>query len=70
VRVPPREGLGDRSLAIGGNFLERVPAGYDLHVLKWILHDWDDEACLELLSACRAALPDNDRLLVVEQLLP
>jgi orsellinic acid C2-O-methyltransferase len=63
-------GLGDRSLAIGGNFLERVPAGYDIHILKWILHDWDDEACLELLSACRAALPDNGRLLVVEQLLP
>jgi hypothetical protein len=63
-------GLGDRSLAIGGNFLERVPAGYDLHILKWILHDWDDEACRELLSACRAALPEHGRLLVVEQLLP
>jgi hypothetical protein len=63
-------GLGDRSLAIGGNFLERVPAGYDLHILKWILHDWDDEAALELLTACRAALPENGRLLVVEQLLP
>jgi orsellinic acid C2-O-methyltransferase len=63
-------GLGDRSLAIGGNFFERVPAGYDLHILKWILHDWDDEACGELLAACRAALPDDGRLLVVEQLLP
>jgi orsellinic acid C2-O-methyltransferase len=63
-------GLGDRSLAIGGNFLERVPAGYDLHILKWILHDWNDEACRELLAACRAALPDHGRLLVVEQLLP
>jgi O-methyltransferase domain len=63
-------GLGDRSLAIGGNFFERVPAGYDLHVLKWILHDWNDEDCRVLLSACRAALPDNGRLLVVEQLLP
>jgi orsellinic acid C2-O-methyltransferase len=63
-------GLGDRSLAIGGNFLERVPAGYDLHILKWILQDWNDEGCRELLSACRAALPDHGRLLVVEQLLP
>jgi orsellinic acid C2-O-methyltransferase len=63
-------GLGDRSLAIGGNFLERVPAGYDLHILKWILHDWNDENSRELLSACRAALPDDGRLLVVEQLLP
>jgi orsellinic acid C2-O-methyltransferase len=63
-------GLGDRADAVGGNFLESVPAGYDLHLLKWILHDWDDEACVRLLTACRAALPDHGRLLVVEQLLP
>jgi orsellinic acid C2-O-methyltransferase len=63
-------GLGGRSDAIGGSFFESVPPGYDLHILKWILHDWDDEACRELLAACRAALPDHGRLLVVEQLLP
>jgi orsellinic acid C2-O-methyltransferase len=63
-------GLGERCDAIGGSFLESVPPGYDLHILKWILHDWDDEACRELLTACRAALPDHGRLLVVEQLLP
>jgi orsellinic acid C2-O-methyltransferase len=63
-------GLGDRCDAIGGSFLESVPAGYDLHILKWILHDWNDEVCRDLLGACRAALPDDGRLLVVEQLLP
>jgi orsellinic acid C2-O-methyltransferase len=63
-------GLGDRADAVGGSFLESVPSGYDLHLLKWILHDWDDEACRRLLTACRAALPDHGRLLVVEQLLP
>jgi hypothetical protein len=63
-------GLGDRAEAVGGSFLESVPSGYDLHLLKWILHDWDDEACRRLLTACRAALPDNGRLVVVEQLLP
>jgi O-methyltransferase domain len=63
-------GLGDRSAALGGDFFESVPAGYDLHILKWILHDWDDEACRRILAACRAALPDHGRLLVVEQLLP
>jgi hypothetical protein len=53
-----------------GNFFESLPAGYDLHILKWILHDWDDEECRRLLGTCRAALPDHGRLLVVEQLLP
>jgi O-methyltransferase domain len=65
-----QSGLGDRSEAIGGNFFESLPSGYDLHILKWILHDWNDEACRRLLAACRAALPEHGHLLVVEQLLP
>jgi O-methyltransferase domain len=65
-----QRGLGDRAAAVGGSFFEAVPTGYDVHILKWILHDWNDEACRQLLSTCRAALPDNGRLLVVEQLLP
>jgi O-methyltransferase domain len=63
-------GLGDRCAALGGDFFESLPGGYDLHILKWILHDWNDESCRRLLTTCRAALPDDGRLLVVEQLLP
>jgi len=63
-------GLGERSVAIGGNFLDSVPEGYDLHILKWILHDWNDASCRQLLAHCRAALPADGRLLVVELLLP
>ncbi len=65
-----RSGIGDRCVAIGGDFFQSLPAGYDTHILKWILHDWDDESCRKLLANCRAALPDDGRLLVVEQLLP
>ena len=63
-------GLADPSVAVGGSFFEALPAGYDLHILKWILHDWNDESCRRILAACRPALPDHGRLLVVEQLLP
>ena len=70
LRELRRAGLQDRAVAIGGSFFEPLPAGYDVHLLKWILHNWDDDACLSLLSACRRALPDDGRLLVVEQLLP
>jgi orsellinic acid C2-O-methyltransferase len=65
-----RTGAGDRAAAIGGSFLESVPTGYDVHILKWILHDWNDESCRTLLANCRRALPGDGRLLVVEQLLP
>jgi O-methyltransferase domain len=63
-------GLADRCVAIGGSFFESLPAGYDTHILKWILHDWNDADCVALLAACRPALGDDGRLLVIEQLLP
>jgi len=63
-------GLTDRCAVIGGSFFEALPAGYDLHILKWILHDWNDDACAKLLATCRGALPDGGRLLIVERLVP
>jgi O-methyltransferase domain len=65
-----QRGLHKRGVALGGSFFDSVPAGYDLHILKWVLHDWNDESCHRLLTACRTALADTGRLLVVEQLLP
>ena len=45
-----------------GNFFEAVPAGADLHVLKFILHDWNDEECVRILKSCRASLEPGGRL--------
>jgi hypothetical protein len=36
-------GVGDRCAIAPGDFFEAVPAGSDLYLLKWILHDWDDD---------------------------
>lgn len=65
-----RSSVGKRCEAVGGSFFESVPAGFDVHLLKWVLHNWDDDSCRTLLRVCRAALPDDGRLLVVERLLP
>ncbi|MFC7106526.1 methyltransferase [Nonomuraea rubra] len=54
---------------VGGDFLEEVPKG-DLYLLKWILHDWDDEQAVRILATCRRAAAPGARLLVVEMLLP
>jgi len=64
-----REELAGRVNCVTGNFLERVPSGGDLYMLKNILHDWDDERAVAILRACRKAMPDNSRLLVVESVL-
>jgi hypothetical protein len=63
-------GLDGRCKAVGGDFFTEVPSGADVHLLKFILHDWDDERAVALLSECRRAMCRGGRLLVVETLIP
>jgi len=51
---------------VAGDFFASVPQG-DVHLLSWILHDWDDERALRILENCRRA---GGRVVVVEVLLP
>lgn len=62
--------LSDRIDLVGGSFFEEVPDGAQRYVLVSIVHDWDDEHATTILSRCRAQLGPDDRVLVVEQILP
>jgi O-methyltransferase/methyltransferase family protein len=62
-------GIADRVELVGGDFLREVPAG-DLHLLKQILHDWDDEHAVQILANCQKTLPPGAPLLLVEMLIP
>jgi hypothetical protein len=59
--------FGDRCRAVGGNFFERVPDGADAYLLKWILHDWEDEECVAILRVIRNAMPEHGFVLVLER---
>jgi hypothetical protein len=39
-------------------------------VLSHVIHDWDDDRCLEILRNCRQAMDPNGRLLLVEMVIP
>ncbi|MFI6517931.1 ArsR family transcriptional regulator [Spirillospora sp. NPDC050679] len=52
-----------------GDFFAQVPAA-DVHVLKRVLHDWDDERCVTVLRACRRALAPGGRVLVIDAVVP
>ncbi|KAK7294577.1 hypothetical protein RJT34_17466 [Clitoria ternatea] len=54
---------------VGGDMFESVPNG-DAIFMKWILHDWSDEDCLKLLKNCYKAIPEDGKVIVVEQILP
>jgi SAM-dependent methyltransferase len=63
-------GLSERCRLVSGDFFESLPEGADLHMLKQVLHDWDDERATRLLQNCHRALTPGGKLLVVEMVIP
>jgi hypothetical protein len=53
-----------------GDFFQSVPAGADAYIMKYILHDWDDDLCVKILENCRCAMAPNGRVLVVDTVIP
>jgi predicted O-methyltransferase YrrM len=62
-------GLSSRCRVVAGDFFEAVPEA-DIHVLKLIIHDWDDEQSARILSNCARALRRNGRVILIERILP
>ena len=60
-------GVRERCEIVGGNFFDSIPQDADRYVLKQIIHDWDDEQSLTILRNCRAAMPNEARLLLIER---
>jgi SAM-dependent methyltransferase len=63
-------GLAGRLELVAGDVFAAVPSGGDAYLLKWIIHDWDDERSLAILRNCHRAMPPEGRLLLVERVVP
>ena len=61
--------LRDRCETVAGDFFESVSAGSDCYVLSHVIHDWDDDRCVQILRNCRQAMEPNGRLLLVEMVI-
>ena len=59
----------DRMRIVPGSFFEGVPEGGDAYVLKWIIHDWDDEEATAILRTCRSAMTSDAVLLLLERVV-
>lgn len=62
--------MADRCEAIGGDFFTSVPAGGDLYIMKWIMHDWPDDRCVKILKNCHDVMAKDAKLLVIEMVMP
>jgi hypothetical protein len=64
-----RLGLGDRCTYVGGDMFVDVPTA-DAYALKLILHDWDDQECVQILGVLHRCAARRSRLFIVEHVIP
>jgi hypothetical protein len=63
-------GVLERCELRGGDIFASIPAGADAYLLKYIIHDWDDEATVKILQRCREAMPEHGVVLLIETVIP
>jgi len=69
-RTASARGLNGRCEFVSGDFFQAVPRGADLYMLKWIIHDWDDDAAATILKRIRVAMAPDGRVILIETILP
>lgn len=62
-------GVADRCEIVGGDFFKSLPSGGAAYLLKSIIHDWDEECAVAILTNCRRAMGQRGTLLLVEEML-
>jgi hypothetical protein len=65
----PLKPVMDRCTLASGDMFSSVPAGADAYIMKHIIHDWPDEACVKILKACRQSVNPGGKLLVVDNVI-
>jgi hypothetical protein len=62
-------GVGDRCTDVPGDMFREVPPA-DASLVKRVIHDWNDQECLQMLSTRHRAAPRHGRVLMIEQVVP
>jgi len=59
--------LAERIERRPGDLFGELDARADVYVMKWILHDWSDDACRGILGRLRATMPVGARVVTIDQ---
>jgi len=62
-------GVGDRCRYVGGDMFVDVPPA-DAYTMKMILHDWNDEECVQILRNLHRRASPGGRIFIVEHVIP
>lgn len=64
------EDPSSRCELIVADLAQSVPAGADVYMLKHVLHGRQDDVAIAMLKNCRAVIPQDGSLLIIEFILP
>ena len=65
-----KNGFDGRCSTSAGSFFDFIPKDADCYLMKMVLHDWNDEQSLQILSNCQKAMKPASKLLVIESIIP
>lgn len=69
--APTRRGLEKRIDFMPHDFFTKQPVrGANIYFMRWILHNWSDKYCLQILRNLVPALHKGSRVILYEALLP
>jgi hypothetical protein len=54
---------------VGEDMFKSVPPA-EVYIMKHIIHDWEDEKCVQLLQNCRQSMQGDGRVICVDSVLP
>ena len=60
----------ERIKNVGGDFFEDIPVEADAYMMRWILHDWADEECLQILANVKRAASRGACLVAIDSVIP
>jgi hypothetical protein len=64
------EDPSSRCELIEADLMQSVPPGADVYMIKHVLHGCQDAEAITILKNCRAVIPQNGSLLIIEFILP
>jgi hypothetical protein len=67
--LAPKLGVKERCSYVDGDMFSEVPSA-DAYMMKMILHDWNDQECVKILSNIHISSLEYAKVLIAEHLVP
>lgn len=62
-------GVAERVEVVSGDFFKEIPVEADIYLMKFILHDWNDEQCDAILANLAKSAKSGSKLLLIETIV-